>query len=106
MAHSLTTIDRHLECAIQTKLVVELELALIVGVGSYFKVGGRDLKSKYKRRSHLPRASPEGAKLPPPPGGGGGVSRGIPLEKGVILDLPKNASFDISIPNFSRTSCF
>ena len=29
MAHSLTTIGRHLECAIQTKLVVELELALI-----------------------------------------------------------------------------
>ena len=29
MAHSLTTIGRHLECAIQTELVVELELALI-----------------------------------------------------------------------------
>ena len=29
MAHSLTTIGRHLECAIQTKLFVELELALI-----------------------------------------------------------------------------
>ena len=39
MAHSLITIGRHLECAIQTELVVELELALIIGVGSYFKVG-------------------------------------------------------------------
>ena len=29
MAHSLTTIDRHLECAILAELVVELELALI-----------------------------------------------------------------------------
>ena len=29
MAHSLTTIGRHLECAIQTELIVELELALI-----------------------------------------------------------------------------
>ena len=27
MAHSLTTIGRHLECAIQTELIVELELA-------------------------------------------------------------------------------
>ena len=29
MAQFLTTIGRHLECAIQTELVVELELALI-----------------------------------------------------------------------------
>ena len=29
MAHSLTKIGGHLECAIQTELVVELELALI-----------------------------------------------------------------------------
>ena len=29
MAHSLTTIGRHLECTIQTELIVELELALI-----------------------------------------------------------------------------
>ena len=29
MAHSLTTIGRHHECAIQTELVVELELTLI-----------------------------------------------------------------------------
>ena len=29
MAQFLTTIGRHLECAIQTKLVVELELVLI-----------------------------------------------------------------------------
>ena len=29
MAHSLTTIDLHLECAIQAEMVVELELALI-----------------------------------------------------------------------------
>ena len=29
MAHSLTTIGHHLECAIQTELIVELELALI-----------------------------------------------------------------------------
>ena len=29
MAHFLTTIGRHFECAIQTELVVELELALI-----------------------------------------------------------------------------
>ena len=30
MAHSLTTIGVHLECAIQVEMVVELELALIV----------------------------------------------------------------------------
>ena len=29
MAHSLTTIGVHLECAIQAEMVVELELALI-----------------------------------------------------------------------------
>ena len=29
MAHSLTTIGLHLECAIQAEMVVELELALI-----------------------------------------------------------------------------
>ena len=29
MAHSLTTIGRHLECAIETELIVELELVLI-----------------------------------------------------------------------------
>ena len=29
MAHSLTTIGIHLECAIQAEMVVELELALI-----------------------------------------------------------------------------
>ena len=29
MAHSLTTIGLHLECAIQAEIVVELELALI-----------------------------------------------------------------------------
>ena len=29
MAHSLTTIGRHLECAIQAEMVVELELGLI-----------------------------------------------------------------------------
>ena len=29
MAHSLTRIGRHLECAIQAEMVVELELALI-----------------------------------------------------------------------------
>ena len=29
MAHSLTTIGVHVECAIQAKMVVELELALI-----------------------------------------------------------------------------
>ena len=29
MAHSLTTIGRHLECTIQLELIVDLELALI-----------------------------------------------------------------------------
>ena len=34
MAHALPNIGRHLECAIQTELLVELELALIVYFGT------------------------------------------------------------------------
>ena len=40
MAHSLTTIGRHLECAIQTKLVVEPDIGLPSGRNRVKLLGG------------------------------------------------------------------
>ena len=49
MAQFFSTIGRHLECAIQTKLVVELELALIERNSTQFSAQFYNMPGKYER---------------------------------------------------------